>query len=91
MIINEPAVPDTRLLGFCTLATCRTSSTKFLLDFIVGPRPHSFDSVTLSCARKKGTAGVENDSIFAESFLSTKKSNKRKKRSARRVLLQVNN
>ena len=36
-------------------------------------RPHFFDSLTLSCARKKGTAGVENDSIFAEPFSSTTK------------------
>ena len=71
--------------------TCNASSTKILLDFILDFRPHSFDSVTLSCARKKGTAGVENDSLFAESFSSTTKSNKRKKCSARRVLFQVKN
>ena len=43
MIITEPAVPDTRLLGFCILATCSASSTKFLLDFIVDPRPLFFN------------------------------------------------
>ena len=62
MIVTEPAVQDVLLLGlgFCILATCRSHSTSFFIP----PRSHAFNSVRLSCARKKGI-GVENDPIYA--------------------------
>ena len=65
MIVTEPAVQDVLLLGlgFCILATCRSHSTSFFIP----PRSHAFNSVRLSCARKKGI-GVENEPIY-EVFL----------------------
>ena len=62
MIVTEPAVQDVLLLGlgFCILATCRSHS----ISFFIPPRSHAFNSVRLSCARKKGI-GVENDPIYA--------------------------
>ena len=62
MIVSELAVQDVLLLGlgFCILATCRSHS----ISFFIPPRSHAFNSVRLSCARKKGI-GVENDPIYA--------------------------
>ena len=62
MIVTELAVQDVLLLGlgFCILATCRSHS----ISFFIPPRSYAFNSVRLSCARKKGI-GVENDPIYA--------------------------
>ena len=61
MIVTELAVQDVLLLGlgFCILATCRSHS----ISFFILLRCHAFNSVRLSCARKKGI-GVENDPIY---------------------------
>ena len=62
IIVTELAVQVVLLLGlgFCILATCRSHS----ISFFIPPRCHAFNSVRLSCARKKGI-GVENDPIYA--------------------------